>query len=824
MSPFEGISTALRIPDLWQQEAIRLLDAGRDVVVHAPTGAGKTYIFELLIERGWRQQAVYTVPTRALANDKLNEWRKRGWNAGIATGDVVEKPDAPVVVATLETQRSRLLRRQGPALLVIDEYQLLADPARGTNYELAIAMTPPNTRLLLLSGSVGNPDAIVAWLRRLGRDAVLVHHQERPVPLEEVYVEALPDRAPAQIRGFWPRIVARTLLANLGPMLIFSPQRKAAERLARHLAAALPVLDPLVLSPEQEVLAGDRLAKLLRARVAFHHSGLSYAQRAGLVEPLAKAGQLRAVVATTGLAAGINFSMRSVLVTETEYTTNNTQMLIRPDELLQMFGRAGRRGLDDVGYVLVAPERPRLSEARALNLRRPAMVEWPGILAVMQAAVETGEPPLAAAVSLGGRLFSPHSVPLGVEHSLKTGAMPCGINVDAQRARHAQPLVVEMLNSQGLWEPKPESAEVSLGEAVAWVNDRWQPALAVATIARRLGRGSLCRLGTGRAKLYGREIPLALRDEKYPNQVVVLKSVRRLLRAARPKVDLQRTASRGMDDARFRSEILPLVPELSGGGKLVELVERQRLIVARVGFGECKVTAFRDSAGMPLLDPPERKAYPVECQNCGQLTTCETELGRGRSPALAWLRLGLIDASGRPTRRGVLFGFFHHGEGLAVAAALEDETYDLADLLGDLANLRAGHRFGEHAGKSSRLAAVCRKVFGDADFDGYLHRGVPIHYGDGAAEVLAEAQSGRLRSAILSEELRAGDIERARLEWLSLLRHVVHAPDLDWPRWREMQRGAERLVRASGHRVLVSDLPPLLSQQTRRIAHRLRLG
>lgn len=822
------MSISLRVPDLWQQEAIRTLDAGSDVVVHAPTGAGKTYIFELLIERGWRRQAVYTVPTRALANDKLNEWRKRGWNVGITTGDVVEKPDAPVVVATLETQKARLLRRHGPALLVIDEYQLLADSARGTNYELAIALAPAHTQLLLLSGSVGNPDAIVEWLRRLGRDAVLVHHRDRPVPLEEVYIEALPDRAPASVRGFWPRIVARALLANLGPVLIFAPQRKAAERLARHLAAALPVLDPLVLSREQEILAGDRLAKLLKVRVAFHHSGLSYAQRAGLVEPLAKAGQLRAVVATTGLAAGINFSMRSVLVTETEYTTNNTQQLIRPDELLQMFGRAGRRGLDEVGYVLVAPERPRLSEARALNLRRPVKVEWPGILAVMQAAVEAGEPPLAAAVSLGERLFSPQLVPLGVEHSLKTGVMPCDINIDAERASHARPLVVEMLNSRESWEPKPEPENVHLGEVVARVGDRWQPALSAAEIVGRIGRGSLCLLSKGRQRRYGREIPLAMRDEKHPQRIVLLKSVRRMLASAQrdhdDKIDSPRAMPRVIDDARLRTDILPLVPVFSSGGTLFDLVERKRLIVARVSFDELTVLAHRDCFGTPVLDPPERKAYPVECQNCAQLATCETQLGRGRSPALAWLRLGLIDPLGTPTRRGVLFSFFHHGEGLAIAAALEDEAYDIPTLLVDLANLRAGHRFADHAGKSSRLAAVCRKVYGDFDFDGYVHRGVPVHYGDGAAEVLAEVQGGRLRTVLLSEELRAGDVERARLEWLSLLRHVIHAPDLDWARWREMQEKAARLVRASDNRVLVSDLPSLLPLQTRRIEHRLRFG
>ncbi|MGE9297279.1 MAG: DEAD/DEAH box helicase, partial [Puniceicoccales bacterium] len=141
----EGIPNSLRIPDLWQQDAVNHLIAGRDVVVNAPTGAGKTYIFELLVERGLRSQAIYTVPTRALANDKLYEWRGKGWNVGLCTGDVADKLDAPVVVATLETQKAKFLQGRGPGLLVIDEYQMLADSRRGINYELAIALAPPGT-------------------------------------------------------------------------------------------------------------------------------------------------------------------------------------------------------------------------------------------------------------------------------------------------------------------------------------------------------------------------------------------------------------------------------------------------------------------------------------------------------------------------------------------------------------------------------------------------------------------------------------------------------------------------------------------------------
>ncbi len=827
MNPFDGISATLRIPDLWQQDAVRALDAGKDVVVHAPTGAGKTHIFEILVERGWRRQAVYTVPTRALANDKLAEWRARGWNVGIATGDVADNLGAPVVVATLETQKGRFLQRTGPALLVIDEYQLLADPIRGTNYELAIALAPPGTQLLLLSGSVGNPADVHAWLQRLGRDAVLVHHPQRPVPLEEVWLESLTDRVPAVVRGFWPRMVARALLANLGPVLVFAPQRKAAEQMARHLAAALPVLDPLVLTREQEQLAGDRLARLLKTRVAFHHSGLGYAQRAGLVEPLAKAGQLRAVVATTGLAAGINFSMRSVLVTETEYTVSSIQRLIRPDELLQMFGRAGRRGLDEVGYVLVAPDRPRLAESRPLHVRRAATVEWPGLIAVMHAAAAAGDDPFAAAVALCDRLFSPQRVALGVEHCLATGPRACGLMIDSARARHARPEVVEMLNSRGLWEPRPAAECVPLGSALGLVGEQWRAALSGAESLQGRGVGQVCRLGRGRERRYGREVQLAVRTRDgtggEPGRLVPVKPVRRALAAAYPDLNDMIRWTRGIDDATFRARVLPLVPALSGGGRIEELVERHDMVAARVDYGHVPVEAFRDSLGAWLIAPPERKAYPVECLGCDQLSVCEGELRRSRSPASAWLQLGLIDARGVPTRRGRVFSFFHNGEGLAVAAALEDESYDIEALLHDLANLRAGHRFDEHAGKSSRLGAVCRSTYDDATHEGYLERGLPPQYGDGAAEVLAMT-GGRPPEGLYAGELRPGDVERARLEWHSLLRHTAHAPDLEWTRWRQLQAAAVHYVAAHHLRPVLGDLPPLTPAQTRRVDHRLRFG
>src|SRR5207302_6717720 len=126
---------------------------------------------------------------------------------------------------------------------------------------------------------------------RLGRKALLVRHDHRPVPLEEVYAANLNYHVPSDIRGYWPRFIAKALADDLGPILIFAPRRQAAESMAADLARQLPNPNPLLLSPEQRLLAGEHLAKLLKSRIAYHHSGLSYGARAGIIEPLAKAGQ-----------------------------------------------------------------------------------------------------------------------------------------------------------------------------------------------------------------------------------------------------------------------------------------------------------------------------------------------------------------------------------------------------------------------------------------------------------------------------------------------------------------------------------------------------
>jgi hypothetical protein len=430
MTGFEALQQ-LRLPDAWQAEAIRALSAGDDVIVQAPTGAGKTFVFEQYFQqRRGPGQVIFTVPTRALANDKFAEWARLGWRVGITTGDLSHDPDAPLIVATLEAQQEP--KRAG--LYIIDEYQWLADALRGNHYEGTILSLPAATQLLLLSGSVANPAAVRDWLIRLerGRNVTLIEQRERPVPLEEVEIDSLARNVPDAITGYWTRRIAGALRDDLGPILVFAPHRKEAEKIARDVAARIPCPQPLRLTKDQENAAGPDLAKLLSQRVAFHHSGLGYVQRAGLIEPLAKGGQLRVVVATLGLSAGINFSLRSVLVTATSFTAGGFPREVTPSDLLQMFGRAGRRGLDDHGYVLVSERSPRLGQARAGHLRRSAPLPWRPLLQELA----QGRPIDAACAAFQKRLFTTETIPLGIESTQKiTEPLPCGLRTDPGRAR-----------------------------------------------------------------------------------------------------------------------------------------------------------------------------------------------------------------------------------------------------------------------------------------------------------------------------------------------------------------------------------------------------
>lgn len=822
---------SVTVPDLWQQQAVSALREGSDVVAQAPTGAGKTLIFELWSNQGKnRGQAIYTVPTRALANDKLAEWRARGWDVGIATGDLAENLGAPVLVATLETQKQRLIRGDGPSLLVVDEYQMISDPDRGLNYELALAMAPPSTQLLLLSGSVANPQDVVKWLERLGRRAVLIRTDKRPVPLEEVHAANLSYHVPSEIRGYWPRLVAKALAEDLGPLLIFAPRRAGAESLANELSRQLPNPNPLQLSPEQKVVTGEHLARLLKTRVAYHHSGLSYGARAGVIEPLAKAGQLRVVVATMGLAAGINFSLRSVALAAESYRRDEAERMLRPDEILQMFGRAGRRGLDETGYVLITANELRLLDSHPCHLSRSAAVDWAALLGLMDGASAQERDPFAEAVRAQERLFATKPIVLGIEESLRHPVVPCGLRTDSERARHVRKRVREILNSRGQWQPYPSHAAVPARDvfaiqpappqdAAAPASEEarpiLRPVLGMAEAVDRLGTGSLCVIEQrADGDTYGRALTVA--DLLADDRVLLAKWVRRATNWRSRQVPL----------AEWTERVLPMLEEKLAGQNtpVTGFHKLNNRILAAVSIAALPMRVPVDVYGVALWRPPERQVLPSDCAQCALVPVCR-QLPTTTGVALLWRRLGLIDARGTPTRRGRLVSFFSQGDGLAISAALEDANYPLEELLYDLANLDAGFRFcGEEVNRwGGRLAIVCHEKYGLQSVPGYLENGVPPKYGAGAEQVVAAVHKDpSAKHGWITSLVGPGDIDRVIIEWRSLLRQISHAPSLDWPRWSDLQALTKRTLNETESPTL-TELPPLEYHQTRRVDHRLIL-
>jgi hypothetical protein len=353
-----------------------------------------------------------------------------------------------------------------------------------------------------------------------------------------------------------------------------------------------------------------------------------------------------------------------------------------------------------------------------------------------------------------------------------------------------------------------------MGQALIRHKGEWKPALSVPESLSGLKYGTLCRIAVGKEQRYGRQVPVARfgMNEK-EGELVLSRWLARALRSggsARQK----RWRRLGWKLEQVESRLLPALPQLTHGGTFHSWNEKNGMLHAILNYETALTYAHKDATGRALINPQERTVTHEADLHLPDESDLSAK-GREATAADIWHKLGLIDQHGSPTRRGILFSFFNYGEGLAIAAALEDKSYAIADLLHDLANLRAGHRFGIHESSSSRLEAVCRSTFGLSTFTGYLSRGLPATYGEGAAEILfqPEARQGIAKSA---SELRTGDIERARLEWRSMLRHIAHAPDLNWDRWLELKAAAREEITTFPKEVSLESLPPLTPKQQQR--------
>ena len=198
------------IPDDWQQEAVEAITHS-DVIVSAPTGSGKTYIAIEAIKHAMttNQTVIYTSPLKALSNTKFMEFSQKFGSdqVGILTGDRRDNAHAPLLIMTTEILRNILydatsgnldLRLHSLGLVILDESQYLADPERGVVWEETLILCPTQTRLLMLSASIGNPQELAEWLTtiRPSTSCHLIRHTKRSVPLRGLYLHSTGQLVP----------------------------------------------------------------------------------------------------------------------------------------------------------------------------------------------------------------------------------------------------------------------------------------------------------------------------------------------------------------------------------------------------------------------------------------------------------------------------------------------------------------------------------------------------------------------------------------------------------------------------------------------------
>ncbi|WP_341733387.1 DEAD/DEAH box helicase [Microcoleus sp. EPA2] len=388
--------------DNFQREAIAALDAGKSVVVCAPTGSGKTLIGEYAIHQALLRgrRVFYTTPLKALSNQKLRDFRQQFGTemVGLLTGDISVNRDAPILVMTTEIFRNMLYGTPigavgtsltGVETVVLDECHYMNDKQRGTVWEESIIYCSSEIQLLALSATVANSAQLTDWINKVHGPTELVYSDFRPVPLQFHFanqkgifplldesgkkpnIRLIPKKKQQKLeRGSIPVPTLGDVLSRLDdrdmlPAIYFIFSRRGCDRAVAEVgnfslvneaetAELKRIIDDfLQRNPEAERF-GQKEA-LLKG-IAAHHAGILPAWK-GLVEELFGRGLIKVVFATETLAAGINMPARTTVISTLSKRTDKGHRLLNASEFLQMAGRAGRRGMDELGHVVAVQTR-----------------------------------------------------------------------------------------------------------------------------------------------------------------------------------------------------------------------------------------------------------------------------------------------------------------------------------------------------------------------------------------------------------------------------------------------------------------------------------
>ncbi|XP_071837928.1 exosome RNA helicase MTR4-like [Apostichopus japonicus] len=413
------------ILDPFQREALKCLENSQSVLVSAHTSAGKTVVAEYAIAMSLRdkQRVIYTTPIKALSNQKYRELFEEFQDVGLMTGDVTINPTASCLVMTTEILRSMLYRgsevMREVAWVIFDEIHYMRDKNRGVVWEETIILLPDNVHYVFLSATIPNARQFAEWICHLHKQPChVVYTEYRPVPLQHYIFPAGGDglhlvvdeksdfrqdnfnaamqvlrevgdaskgdqigrkggtKGPSSIF----KIVTKIMERNFQPVIIFSFSKKECEgsalqmsKLDFNTAEEKKLVEEVFvnaidcLSEEDKKLPQvENVVPLLKRGIGIHHSGLLPILKE-VIEILFSEGLIKALFATETFAMGLNMPARTVVFTAARKFDGKEFRWLTSGEYIQMSGRAGRRGLDDRGVVILMIDE-KMSPAVAKNV------------------------------------------------------------------------------------------------------------------------------------------------------------------------------------------------------------------------------------------------------------------------------------------------------------------------------------------------------------------------------------------------------------------------------------------------------------------------
>ncbi|MBD3296810.1 MAG: DEAD/DEAH box helicase [Candidatus Omnitrophica bacterium] len=409
--------------DKFQQQAIDHINNGFSVVVAAPTGAGKTVIAEHVIEDciAKKTRVIYTSPIKALSNQKYRDFcESYGDMVGIVTGDVSINAHAPVLIMTTEIFRNKILGEEASleeySWVIFDEIHYLDNYERGTVWEESLIFMPGHMKILALSATIPNIDQFVDWIHSIHeKELKIVKEEHRPVPLHfyfqyenrvidnikkikahghrhkrHYYHKGRKHPAPRK-RGAKPNklpsLVRHLEERDRFPCIYFVFGRKRCEQLAEkslkfdflndtEQAGILKVFDDLC--ARYDLLEESRtydMRALVAKGIAYHHAGMLPTLKE-VVERLFTSRLIKMIFTTETFALGINMPARTVVFDELRKFYGRFFANIKTRDFYQMAGRAGRRGIDEEGFVYsrVNPQRISSVELKKIIFGSPERV------------------------------------------------------------------------------------------------------------------------------------------------------------------------------------------------------------------------------------------------------------------------------------------------------------------------------------------------------------------------------------------------------------------------------------------------------------------